>query len=149
MAIKWDRLTVKSQQAVQAAQGLAGENGNPEVMPTHLLHALLEDKDGVVLPVLEKIHVPVQQLLSTMNGAIGRLPKIQGGSQPGLGQAAQRVLEQAFKEAEGFKDEYVSTEHILLAMTRAKGEPVEAALAAVGATHEAVLDEVRKAQGWR
>ena len=132
MAIKWDRLTVKSQEAVQAAQGMAAENGNPEVMPTHVLHALLEDKDGVVLPVLEKIRVPVQQLLATMNGAIGRLPKIQGGSQPGLGQATQRVLEQAFKEAEGFKDEYVSTEHLLLAMTRAKGEPVQAALAAVG-----------------
>ena len=147
MAIKWDRLTVKSQEAVQAAQGLAAEYGNPEVMPTHVLHALLEDKDGVVLPVLEKIHVPVQQLLSTMNGAIGRLPKIQGGSQPGLGQATQRVLEQAFKEAEGFKDEYVSTEHILLAMTRAKGEPVEAALAAVGATHEAVLGALSTVRG--
>ncbi len=151
MAIKWDRLTVKSQEAVQAAQGLAGENGNPEVMPTHLLHALLEDKDGVVLPVLEKIHVPVQQLLSTTNGAIGRLPKIQGGSQPGLGQAAQRVLEGAFKEAEGFKDEYVSTEHMLLAMTRAQigrqPEPVQAALAAVGATHEAVLGALSQVRG--
>ncbi len=147
MAIKWDRLTVKSQEAVQAAQGLAAENGNPEVMPTHLLHALLEDKDGVVLPVLEKIHVPVQQLLSTTNGAIGRLPKIQGGSQPGLGQAAQRVLEQAFKEAEGFKDEYVSTEHLLLAMTQAKGEPVQAALAGVGATHEAVLGALSQVRG--
>ncbi len=147
MAIKWDRLTVKSQEAVQAAQGLAAENGNPEVMPVHLLHALLEDKEGVVLPVLEKIHVPVQQLLSTMNGAIGRLPKIQGGSQPGLGQAAQRVLEGAFKEAEGFKDEYLSTEHLLLAMARAKGEPVQAALAAVGATHEAILGALSQVRG--
>ena len=147
MAIKWDRLTVKSQEAVQAAQGLAAENGNPEVMPTHVLHALLEDQDGVVLPVLEKIHVPVQQLLSTVNGAIGRLPKIQGGSQPGLGQATQRVLEGTFKEAEGFKDEYVSTEHILLAMARAKGEPVQAALAAVGATHEAILGALSQVRG--
>ncbi len=147
MAIKWDRLTVKSQEAVQGAQSLAGENGNPEVMPTHLLHALLEDREGVVLPVLEKIHVPVQQLLAAMNGAIDRLPKVQGGTQPGLGQSTQRVLEQAFKEAESFKDEYVSTEHLLLAMARAKGEPVQQALAGFGATHEAILGALSQVRG--
>ena len=147
MAIKWDRLTVKSQEAVQGAQSLAGENGNPEVMPTHLLHAMLEDRDGVVLPVLEKIHVPIQQLLAAMNGAIDRLPKVQGGTQPGLGQATQRVLEQAFKEAAAFKDEYVSTEHLLLAMARAKGEPVQQALAGFGATHEAILQALSQVRG--
>jgi ATP-dependent Clp protease ATP-binding subunit ClpB len=59
MAIKWDRLTVKSQEAVQAASGHAAENGNPEVLPLHLMAALLEDREGVVIPVLEKVGVPV------------------------------------------------------------------------------------------
>ena len=98
MAIKWEKLTVKSQEAVQGAVQNASENGNPEVLPLHLMAALLEDKEGVVIPVLEKIGVPVQQLLSNVNAAIAKLPKVQGGTQPGLGQATQKVLEQAFKE---------------------------------------------------
>src|ERR1700712_5284075 len=106
MAIKWERLTVKSQEAVQAAQGFAAENGNPEVLPLHLMAALLEDREGVVLPVLERVGVPVEQMLSGVNAAIGKLPKVQGGGQPGMSQALNKVLEQAFKEAENFKDEY-------------------------------------------
>ena len=147
MAIKWERLTVKSQEAVQAAQALAGENGNPEVLPLHLLAALLEDREGVVLPVLGKIGVPVEHLLSGVNAAIAKLPKVQGGTQPGLSQAAQRVLEQAFKEVENFKDEYVSTEHLLLALTKAKGDPVQMALQSFGATHEAVLKALSAVRG--
>src|SRR5580658_4346944 len=110
MAIKWDRLTVKSQEAVQAAGGHAAENGNPEVLPLHLLSALLEDREGVVIPVLEKIEVPVPQLAENITAAINKLPKVQGtAAQPGLSNALQKVLEQAFKEADNFKDEYVST----------------------------------------
>jgi ATP-dependent Clp protease ATP-binding subunit ClpB len=109
MAIKWDKFTVKSQEAIQGAQGYAAENGNPEVLPLHLMAALLEDKEGVVLPVLEKVGVPVQQLLAQVNAAIAKLPKVQGASQPGLGNALQKVLDGAFKEAENFKDDYVST----------------------------------------
>ena len=70
MAIKWDRFTVKSQEAVQAAAGFASENGNPEVLPLHLMAALLEDREGVVIPVLEKVGVPVEQMLSGVNSAI-------------------------------------------------------------------------------
>src|SRR5271170_6305907 len=121
MAIKWERLTVKSQEAVQAASGHAAENGNPEVLPLHLMAALLEDREGVVIPVLEKVGVPVEQLLSGVNAATAKLPKVQGGAtQPGLSQALQKVLEQGFKEAENFKDEYCSTEHLLLALAGSK-----------------------------
>src|ERR1700744_1111342 len=108
MAIKWDRLTVKSQEAVQAASGHAADNGNPEVLPLHLMAALLEDREGGVVPVLEKEGVPVEQVLSGGNGAIAKLPKVQGSAaQPGLSQALQKVLEQGFKEAADFKDDYV------------------------------------------
>src|ERR1700761_5416548 len=99
MAIKWDKFTVKSQEAIQAAQGHATENGNPEVLPLHLMAALLEDKEGVVLPVLEKVGVPVQQMLTQVNAAIEKLPKVQGSAQPGLGSAMQKILDGAFKEA--------------------------------------------------
>jgi ATP-dependent Clp protease ATP-binding subunit ClpB len=148
MAIKWDKLTVKSQEALQGAQGMAAENGNPEVQPMHLLAALLEDKEGVVLPVLEKIGVGVQQLLAGVNAAIAKLPKVQGASQqPGIGAALTKVLDQAFKEADNFKDDYVSTEHLLLALAQAKGEPVQAALAAQGASHDAILKALQAVRG--
>ncbi|MDE3104481.1 MAG: ATP-dependent chaperone ClpB [Acidobacteriota bacterium] len=148
MAIKWEKLTVKSQEAVQGAVQMAGEHGNPEVLPLHLLATLLEDREGVVIPVLEKLDVPVQQLLAGLNTAITRLPKVAGAAvQPGLSQAVQKVLEQAFKEAESFKDEYCSTEHLLLALTRAKGDPVQVALQQFGATHEAVLKALSAVRG--
>jgi ATP-dependent Clp protease ATP-binding subunit ClpB len=147
MAIKWDRLTVKSQEAVQAASGHAADNGNPEVLPLHLMAALLEDREGVVIPVLEKIGVPVEQLLSGVNEAIQKLPKVQGGGQPGLSNALQKVLEQGFNEAENFKDEYVSTEHLLLALSKAKNDPVQLALAALGGTHEAILKALSAVRG--
>jgi ATP-dependent Clp protease ATP-binding subunit ClpB len=152
MAIKWDRLTVKSQEAVQAASGHAADNGNPEVLPLHLMAALLEDREGVVIPVLEKVGVPVEQLLSGVNAAIAKLPKVQGGGQPGMSAALQKVLEQGFKEAENFKDEYCSTEHLLLALSKApktagQPDPVQLALAALGGTHEAILRALSAVRG--
>src|SRR3984885_1801090 len=148
MAIKWDKFTVKSQEAIQAAQSHAAENGNPEVLPLHLMAALLEDHEGVVIPVLEKVGVPVEQLLSGVNAAIEKLPKVQGGAaQPGLSQALQKVLEQGFKEAENFKDEDCSTEHLLLALSKAKNDPVQMALQAFGATHDAILKALTAVRG--
>ena len=151
MAIRWDKMTVKAQEAVQAAGTHAGENGNPDVLPVHLMAALLEDREGVVIPVLEKVGVPVEQLLAGVNGAVAKLPKVQGGTQPGLSGGLQKVLEQAFKEAEQFKDEYCSTEHLLLALSGAGsgkgGDSVQAALAAFGATHEAILKALSAVRG--
>ena len=147
MAIKWEKFTVKSQQAMQVAAAHAGENGNPEVLPVHLMAALLEDQEGVVIPVLEKVGVPVEQMLTGLNTAIGKLPKVSGGTQPGASQTLNRVLEQAFKEAESFKDEYVSTEHLLLALADEKGGTVATALKAFGADHDALLKALTAVRG--
>jgi ATP-dependent Clp protease ATP-binding subunit ClpB len=148
MAIQWDKFTVKSQQALQAAQGAAAENGNPEVLPLHLMAALLEDHEGVVLPVLEKLGVPAQQLQSNIHAAIAKLPKVQGASaQPGLSNALNKVLDAAFKEAADFKDDYVSTEHLLLALTKQKNDPVQLALTALGADHASILKALQAVRG--
>jgi ATP-dependent Clp protease ATP-binding subunit ClpB len=148
MAVKWDKFTVKSQEALQAAQGLAAEHGNPEVLPVHLMAALLEDKEGVVLLVLEKVGVAVPSLLGAVNAAVAKLPKVQGGAnQPGLSAALTKVLDGAFKEAENFKDDYVSTEHLLLSLARQKNEPVQMALAAEGATHASILQALQAVRG--
>ncbi len=147
MAIKWERFTAKSQEALQAAAGLATDHGNPEVLPLHLMLALLRDREGVVLPVLERVGVVIPQLQTALTAAIDKLPKVQGGAQPGMSNAVQKVLEQAFKEAENFKDDYVSTEHLLLALADAKRDPVQLALAALGGTHDAILKALAEVRG--
>ena len=148
MAIRWEKFTVKSQEAVQAAHSIAVEHGNPELQPLHLLQALLKDRDGVVLPVLEKLGLPTAQLASKVGESLDRLPKISGGNgQPSMGAALQRVLDQASKEADNFKDEYISTEHLLLALADAKQDGAGLLLASFGATHDAILKSLQAVRG--
>jgi ATP-dependent Clp protease ATP-binding subunit ClpB len=148
MAIRWEKLTVKSQEAMQEAASVAGANGNPEILPLHLLAALLEDKDGIITPLLQKVGAPTEQLLSRVNAAIGALPKVGGDAQqPAMSNALQRVVDQAFKEAGDFKDEYVSTEHLLLALSRQKNDPAKLVLATGGGTHEAILQALTSVRG--
>src|SRR6516162_1354435 len=117
MAIRWDKLTVKAQEAIQRANEIASEHGNPELMPVHLLAALIEDKEGIVPPVLEKVGIGPQAVLHETYGIIEKLPKVSGGAaQATISNAVNQLLELAFKEASNFKDEYVSTEHLLLAV---------------------------------
>src|SRR5271163_913138 len=123
MAIRWDKFTVKSLDAVQSAGTQASENGNPEAAPLHILAVLLEDKDGIIVPLLQKVGVPTEQLLSRVNQALEGLPKVSGtGTQPGRSHATQKVIDKAFKEAANFKGEYVSTEHMLLALSLEKND---------------------------
>jgi ATP-dependent Clp protease ATP-binding subunit ClpB len=148
MAIRWDKFTVKAQEAVQRASELASEHGNPELLPIHLLAALGEDREGIVPPVLEKIGIGVQALLSDTYKEIERLPKVSGGAaQPGMSQALNQLLDRAFKEADNFKDEYVSTEHLLLAATGLKRDPAQELLARNGAIHDAILRALTAVRG--
>src|SRR5271168_3160845 len=117
MAMRWDKFTLKSQEAVQRAVALANENGQPEVLPMHLLLALVEDKEGIIVPLLQKIGVPTEQLMVNVRQAIAGLPKVSGAaSEAGMSAGMQKVLNEASQEAQDFKDEYVSTEHLLLAL---------------------------------
>jgi ATP-dependent Clp protease ATP-binding subunit ClpB len=148
MAIRWEKLTVKAQEAVQRGNDLAAEHGNPELLPLHLLAALLEDKEGIILPVLEKIGIGPQAVLSGTYREIDRLPKISGGgAQATLSKAANDLLERAFKEAANFKDEYVSTEHLLLAITHLKHDPAQEILTRQGATYDAILKALTSVRG--
>jgi len=148
MAIRGDKFTVKSQQAIQLAQEHAAELGNPEMQPVHLLLALLEDREGVIPSVLEKIGVPTERLESDLHGIEDKLPRVSGAAaQPGLSSALNKALDQAFKEAANFKDEYVSTEHLLLGIASLKSDPAREALVALGATHEAILQALTSVRG--
>ena len=148
MAIRWDKFTVKAQEAVQRASQLASEHGNPELQPTHLLAALLEDKENIVPPVLEKIGIGPQAVLSDVYSQMDKLPKVSGqAAQPGLSNEANNLLEQAFKEASNFKDEYVSTEHLLLAITHLKRDAAQQILVQRGATYDAILKALTVVRG--
>ncbi|HSZ62700.1 MAG TPA: ATP-dependent chaperone ClpB [Terriglobales bacterium] len=150
MAIRWDKFTVKAQEAVQRANELASEHGNPELAPLHLLAALVEDKEGIVAPVLEKIGIGPQSVLSDIYKEIEKLPKVSGSAgpnQPTMSSQVNQLLEKAFKEADGFKDEYVSTEHMLLALTSLKRDPAQELLARYGATHDAILKALTAVRG--
>src|SRR5689334_7065768 len=118
MAIRWDKFTVKSQEAIQQASEIASQHGNPELLPLHMLAALVRDREGIIAPVLTKLGANPARVEAEVMEAIDRLPKVSGSAaaQPGLSNAMQKILDQAFKEADKFKDEYVSTEHLLLAI---------------------------------
>src|SRR5256885_3189850 len=148
MPIRWNKFTVKAQEAVQRANELASEHGNPELLPVHILAALVEDKEGIVPPVLEKIGIGPQAVLNDLYRELERLPKVSGGAaQPGLSPAANQLLERAFKEADNFKDEYVSTEHLLLAATQLKQNAAQQILSRHGATHDAILKALTAVRG--
>ena len=148
MPIRWDKFTVKAQEAVQRASQLASEHGNPEMLPLHLLAALLEDKEGIVPPVLEKIGIGPQAVLSDVYKGIEKLPKVSGdAAQPAFSNEVNKLLEQAFKEASNFKDEYVSTEHLLLAITQGKRDAAQQILASHGATNDAILKALAVVRG--
>jgi ATP-dependent Clp protease ATP-binding subunit ClpB len=148
MAIRWDKLTVKSQKAMEQAQARAAELGNPELLPVHLLLALVEDREGVIPAVLEKIGVPTERLESDLHKIEEKLPRIAGAaSEAGLSHALTKALDQAFVEAQNFKDEYVSTEHLLLGVAHIKNDAAREALLALGATHEAILKALTAVRG--
>jgi ATP-dependent Clp protease ATP-binding subunit ClpB len=139
-----DRFTVKSQEALAAAQRLAGARRNAEVVPQHLLVALLEQEGGIVAPVLERAGAAVESVRRSANGALDALPTVTGqpSATPAIGAKLIDALKAADDEARGMGDEYVSTEHLLLALAAdpevdvgASREQIEAAVAEVRGPH--------------
>ncbi|MDX6675364.1 MAG: ATP-dependent Clp protease ATP-binding subunit ClpB [Solirubrobacteraceae bacterium] len=143
-----DRFTIKTQEALQAAQRLAEERHNPQFVPEHLLAVLLEQESGVVAPVLDKLGADPGSLRAAVNAALDALPTVSGddGPAPNASSDLVQVLRAAEKQAGKLKDEYISTEHLLLALAEAK-TPAGEALRAAGADHEALLRAVEDVRG--
>jgi ATP-dependent Clp protease ATP-binding subunit ClpB len=117
MAVQFDKFTVKAQEAVQRAQALAADRSQQAVDPLHLMGALLEEKDGIVRPILAKLGVNVEQLSSIVRSEMDRLPRVQGvGAGEYLSPDMRKVLEDAQKRAGQMHDDFTSTEHLLLAL---------------------------------
>ncbi len=144
-----DRFTIKSQEALAAAGRLAEERRNPQVAPAHLLAVLLEQSDGVVRPVLAKLGADAGAIRATVNDALDQLPTLGGGSatEPsGPSSELVAVLRAAEKEAGSLGDQYISTEHLLLALSEEKGGAGQA-LRGVGANHERLLAALAEVRG--
>jgi len=145
--LRYDKLTVKAQEAMQAAQDIAEKSGQQQIEPVHLLAALIAQRDGVVPPLLSRLGIRPEALSAELDKLQARLPKVSGVSQQYLSDATNKILEAAFDEAETFKDEYVSTEHILLAIASAQNDPAGQLLARLGASHEAILQALAAVRG--
>ena len=122
MSFRFDKLTIKAQEAVAAAQALASDRGHTQVEPLHLLSAMLTQGDGIVGPLLDRIGTNRGQLEQIVQSELGHIAKVSGGAPPQPSQEMIRVLEAAQREADAMKDEFVSTEHLLLGLTKVDGK---------------------------
>jgi len=141
-----DKLTIKAQEAIVGAQSLATSQGNPEIEGLHLLSALLEDPAGVVVPLLKKIGAQVDKLQSTTASELQRLPRSSSNRQPGISAALQKGLEAAASAAEGMKDEFVSTEHLLLGLCKSEKNSSEL-LKLLGVNEKEILQGLQSVRG--
>ncbi len=144
--MRWEKFTVMSQDAVRDAQARAGEAGHAELLPEHLLAAFLEQPENIVNAVLAKVGASGEDLRRGLTASLARLPRAAGG-EVRLSPRLQNVLDAAEKEAAAFKDEYVSTEHILLALLKEKGGEARRLLAALGVTEESLLKALAAVRG--
>jgi ATP-dependent Clp protease ATP-binding subunit ClpB len=143
-----DRFTIKSQEALEAAQRLAAERRNPQTRPEHLLAVLLEQDGGVVVPVLRKLGVDPAAVRATLTPALEALPRLTGSSSEATGPSNEliEVLRGAEEEMRALKDEYISTEHLVLALAKSKGTTGDV-LRSVGAGFEPLLRAVNEVRG--
>ncbi len=145
--LRFDKMTVKAQEALQQANDVAARHENQQIEPVHLLEALVSQTDGVVPPLLARLGIRSETLTQEIEREIARLPKVQGFAQQHMGKPLNNVLERAFAEAERFKDEYVSTEHLFLALAGEERDPAGQLLKRQGATHEAILQALTGVRG--
>src|SRR5688500_15772540 len=144
--MRFDKFTVKAQEAVVRAQEIAQQKDHAEIKPLHLLAALLaEDEGGVVQPLLQKLNANAQRITQIVNSELERLPRATG-TQVGMARETQDVFAEAQKEADRLKDEYVSTEHLLLALTKVKSDAREV-LKTNAVDHDAILGALKDVRG--
>ncbi|HET7453653.1 MAG TPA: Clp protease N-terminal domain-containing protein, partial [Thermoanaerobaculia bacterium] len=146
--MRFDQLTVKAQEALSSAQRLARESGHAELTPDHLLQALLQQKEGVVLPILAKLGADPEAIARAVDASLSRRSKVSGASADAQPSGSLvKVFDKAFEIAQKFQDEYVSTEHLLLALADVRGTDAAKALAAAGVNEPALLSALKEVRG--
>jgi ATP-dependent Clp protease ATP-binding subunit ClpB len=147
--MRLEKLTTKAREALQSASTLAEKAGHAEIHVEHLLAALLEQDDGIVPSILSRIGAHPDAISDSVTKYLDRLPKVSGGGvgSPGLSRELSRILESAEKAAGRFRDDYISTEHFLLALAESKGSEAARILAGAGADPARILDALRSVRG--
>jgi ATP-dependent Clp protease ATP-binding subunit ClpB len=145
--MRWDKFTVMSQEAIQQAQAKAEESGHQEVRPEHLFWSFLNQEENIVNALLAKIGAPGAKIRSEIEDLLADMPRVSGGGESYLSSSLKEVLAAAEKEAEKLKDEYVSTEHLFLAMLKDQGSGVSRILRANGVAEDAVLKALASVRG--
>ena len=144
--MRLDKFTVKAQEALANAQSLAAEKQHGEVTALHLLAALLADGQGIIRPLLARLGVDGGQLEGMVDTQLDRLPSVSGGAQLGMARDVSEVLAAAQKEADRLKDEYLSTEHLLLGLI-ASNSQAKTALTSLGVNKNAILSALKDIRG--
>ena len=145
--MRFDKFTSKAQEAVQEAQQKAFKQHHQSLEPLHLLWAMAVQPEGVVGPTFQKIGIPPERIALETERALGALPQVSGTAEQYVSPALNRLFLTAAEEAEQFKDEYVSTEHLLLAVSRLAGDPAEQILRRHGASRDAILKALASVRG--
>jgi ATP-dependent Clp protease ATP-binding subunit ClpB len=144
--MNYEQFTLKTQDALQEASALAQQNDHSEIGLPHLLVAMLEQKDGITVPVIERIGVQKEALLEAAKNLLQTYPRVTGNVQMQLSGEAQKVLAKAEKEMSALKDQFLSVEHILLAMAQSDGRTGEL-LRQYGITKETILEALKSVRG--
>ncbi len=144
--MNYENFTIKVQEALQESSSIANKNDNAEISPEHLLQALLEQQDGLIVPVVERIGVNAVELNNKVKDLVRSNPKVTGAAQVYFSSQLQKILANAEKEMTAFKDQYLSTEHLLLAMSEADGQAGDL-LRKCGITHKAIVDALKAVRG--
>ena len=142
-----EKLTVKAQEAVRRAYSLAQEYSHQQMEPEHLFYALLEQKEGIVVPILQKLGLDVTLLSKQTLEALQKYPRVEGTGEVYLSPRLKKVFDRAMKEAEELKDEYVSTEHLVLAILEEKDSYVHDILVSQGVNRETFMKALQEVRG--
>ena len=141
-----EKFTIKSQEAIQEASSIALKNDSSEIGGEHVLQALLEQQDGLIVPIINRIGIPVAELLDKVKDSVNSYPKVRGSSSVYFSNEMQKIIVKAESEMSALHDQYVSTEHILLSMSESDGNTGNL-LRSFGITHEKIIDSLKAVRG--
>ena len=144
--MNYENFTIKTQEALQEASSIANKNDNSEIGAEHVLQALLEQKDGLIAPIVERIGIQVPELLNKTRELVRSNPKVSGNANLYLSSEMQKILAKAENEMNGLKDQFLSTEHLLLAMTQSDGR-VASMLKSMGIDHKSIIEALKSVRG--
>src|SRR5262249_30685359 len=145
--MRLDKLTVKAQEVVQAAQSLADQGNHQAIEPEHVLLALLQQQEGIVVPLLAKLGARPEAIARQIEAELGKIPRVQGAGRQYVSPRLEAVVNRAWDEAQRLRDEYISTEHLLIAIAQDKTGAAARILAGSGVTAEAIYKSLVEVRG--